>query len=105
MFKLVVLFALVAVAAARPGLVHGVHAIPAAVSHSARVDVVQHAALVAPAVHVAPAVVAHHIPAAVSHQSRVDVVHSAPIVHAVPVVQTIHGGHGHGLGLGLGGHW
>lgn len=103
MFKLVVLFAIVAVAAARPGLLHGI-GIPAAVSHTSRVDVhhavphVAHVALAAPAIHVAPAVVAHHVPAAVSHQARVDVIHSSPIVHSVPVVHAGLGLHGlHGL--------
>lgn len=108
MFKLVVLFAIVVVASARPGLLHHGIAIPAAVSHTARVDV-HHAV---PAVHAvavaAPAVVAHHVPAAVSHQSRVDVIHSAPVVHSVPVVHHVahvgHVGHIGHLGHGLH-HW
>lgn len=118
MYKLVVLFAFVAVAAAKPGYLHSAHVLPAAVSHSSRVDV-HHAPIVtavhsAPLVHAAPAVVAHAvpavhavhavhavpalhatpvvahaIPAAVSHSSRVDVHHGGHVV-AAPVVAAVH---------------
>lgn len=114
MFKLVVLFALMAIAAAKPSLLHTAHVLPAAVSHTSRVDVHAHVPAVAtvvahaaPAIAVAPAVVAHHLPAAVSHQSRVDVVQSS--VHAVPVVQAVHAVHAvpavHGIHGIHGGHW
>lgn len=116
MFKLVVLSVFLAVGAAKPGLLHSA-LVPAAVSHSSRVDI--HSApiaVAAPAVvahaapaliaHAAPAVVAHHIPTAVSHQSRVDIhqsipvavpalaaIHAVPAYHSAPLVHSVHSGH------------
>ncbi|KAG6442254.1 cuticle protein 16.5 [Manduca sexta] len=79
-----------------------VHAVPAAVSHQSRVDVISEPAVVA---HAAPVAVAHVVPAvvaapaAVSHQSRVDVVsaaHVAPLAHSAvwtaPVAHLSHAG-------------
>ncbi|KAG5878036.1 hypothetical protein JTB14_014215 [Gonioctena quinquepunctata] len=99
MFKLVVLFALVAVAVAKPsGLALVAPAVtayaapvlqvvPGAVSHSYRSDVIRKPVVTA---YTAPAVVAAPIalPAAVSHSYRSDVIskpwvasYSAPAVH------------------------
>lgn len=83
MFKLVVLSVLLAVAAAKPSYTHGAFAIPAAVSHQSRVDVISKpvvaAYAAAPVVAAAPALAYSAVPAAVSHQSRVDVI-SKPAV-------------------------
>ncbi|CAG9864906.1 unnamed protein product [Phyllotreta striolata] len=96
MFKLVVLFALVAMVAAKPsGLFVEtysaplVHAVPAAVSHTYRQDVISKPAVVAysapavvhaePVVHAAPIV--HAVPAAVSYSHRSDVI-SKPVIAA-----------------------
>ncbi|KAE8743918.1 hypothetical protein FOCC_FOCC009476, partial [Frankliniella occidentalis] len=83
MFKLVAFFAIVAVAAAKPGViapvvhsvpvVHAVHAAPVAVSHSSIVQ--SHSAPVVkavPVVHAAP------------------IVRTVPVVHAAPVVHSVH---------------
>lgn len=89
MSKLVVLLALFALSAAapKPGLVAS-YAVPAAVSHQYRTDViggpVVAAYAAAPVVAAAPAAVA--VPAAVSHQSRVDVIRPvAATLYAAPV--------------------
>lgn len=66
----------------------GHYAIPAAVSHQSRVDVVSSPAVVSHAVAtpvIAPAPVVAAVPAAVSHQSRVDL-HSSPAVVAQTAV-------------------
>ncbi|KAJ8928073.1 hypothetical protein NQ314_019400 [Rhamnusium bicolor] len=106
MFKLVVLFALVAGAVAKPGVIHGhsavaaravaAYAVPSAVSHSYRSDIVVNKPVVE--TYAAPAIVATPVavPAAVSHTYRSDVI-SKPVVTAVaapalvtaPVVQKI----------------
>ncbi|KAG5878028.1 hypothetical protein JTB14_014207 [Gonioctena quinquepunctata] len=98
MFKLVVLFALVAVAVAKPsGLLVApaltayaapvVEVLPGAVSHSYRSDVISKPVVTA---YAAPALVAAPIalPSAVSHSFRSDVIskplvatYSAPAVH------------------------
>lgn len=84
MFKLVVLSAVLAVAAARPGLLHSGLVVPAAVSHSSRVDV--HAPAVA--IHSAP-VIAHEVAAPViTHEIATPFVHSAPLVHSSPLVHS-----------------
>lgn len=91
MLKLVVLSALVSVALAapKPSLL-APYAVPAAVSHQYRTDVIggpvvagyAAAALPAVAAYAAPAVA---VPAAVSHQSRVDVIRPvAATVYAAP---------------------
>nr|CAI5852954.1 unnamed protein product [Callosobruchus analis] len=101
MFKLVVLFALAAVAAAKPsGLVYSAHPVSSGVSHTYRKDIISEPVVVAP-VHAVHAY--HHAPVvavaapAVSHSYRKDVIHSSPVVsvHAVPVVVAAHGYHGH----------
>ncbi|CAG9864905.1 unnamed protein product [Phyllotreta striolata] len=94
MLKLVVLFAVVAVAVAKPsGWLHSapvvqsyslpVVAVPSAVSHSYRKDVISKpviAAYSAPAIVAAP-VVHKIVPAAVSYSHRSDVI-SKPVVAA-----------------------
>lgn len=128
MFKSVVLFAILAVSAARPGLFHGGHLeiVPAAISHSSRVDyhhtpvitevhtplIAEHVvepiavAEVIEEVH-APVVLAQAVPAAVSHTSRVDVHHGhhvlkevvqeiQPIVATIDVIPEVHSVHHHG---------
>lgn len=106
MFKLVVLFAVAAVAVAKPGYLHDHYPViaapivqkviaPAAVSHTYRKDIISepiiahhahHAVPVVPVIQkvVAPIAVA---PAAVSHTYRKDII-SEPVIahHAVPVV-------------------
>lgn len=107
MFKLVVLSALLAVVAAKPGFLHApavayaapAVAVPAAVSHQYRTDVISKPIVAtyaaAPVVHAAPALAyaapAVALPAAVSHQSRVDV-YSKPVfaAYAAPIA---YGGH------------
>nr|CAH7743983.1 unnamed protein product [Callosobruchus chinensis] len=66
MLKLVVLlFAMVAVAFARPGFLHGYHAhpivIPAAVSHTYRADIIHKPIVTVPVIHkvVAAPIIAH----------------------------------------------
>ncbi|XP_018322808.1 larval/pupal cuticle protein H1C-like [Agrilus planipennis] len=106
MFKLVVLSVFLAVAAARPGFLHGEVAvaapavsIPSAVSHQSRTDIISSpvVATYAAPVHAAPAVAveayaapAHFayaapapiaLPSAVSSQYRYDV-HNKPLVAA-----------------------
>lgn len=103
MFKLVVLFSLVAVAVAKPSvglayssIVAPVAAVPAAVSHSYRADVISKpiiAAYSAPAIVAAPfiqkSVVAAPlaVPAAVSHTYRSDFI-SKPLLatYAAPAL-------------------
>lgn len=86
MFKLVVLSALLAIAAAKPSFYHDAVAVPAAVSHQSRVDVYSKplvTAYSAPLVATAPVLASPKVvalPAAVSHQSRVDVIDSHPVV-------------------------
>nr|CAH7753688.1 unnamed protein product [Callosobruchus chinensis] len=101
MFKLVVFFALVAAAVAKPsGIVYSAHPVSSAVSHTYRKDIISEPVVVAP-VHAVHAY--HHAPVvavaapAVSHSYRKDVIHSSPVVsvHAVPVVVAAHGYHGH----------
>lgn len=90
MFKLVVLLsavAAVAFAAPKPGFLA---AVPAAVSHQYRTDVISRPLVAA---YAAAPVVA--VPAAVSHQSRVDVIRPvATTVYAAPVYA--HYGYAHG---------
>jgi len=115
MFKLVVLFAIFAVAMAKPGYLHA--ALPVATSYQSRVDVHSKPAVVAysaPVVAAAPLVstyaaaapvvstyAAHApvvatsyaaYPSAVSHQSRVDYHSNAAYVAAVPAVRAYHAG-------------
>lgn len=88
MFKLFVLLVVVAAVAAKPGLLHAPLvaaplAVPAAVSHTSRVDVHSSPLVVA---HAAPLIAAaaplhYAVPAATSYTSRVDL-HSAPVVAA-----------------------
>lgn len=120
MYKFVLFSVLLAVAAARPGFLHGEHAalvaapiaIPSAVSHSSRVDfhthpvaVVKTAPVLVKAVHapIIAAPVAHvALPSAVSHSSRYDVHHSVPVVASYGVALGHGGLYGHGLGHGYG---
>lgn len=97
MFKLVVLFAIVAVAVAKPSHLAPiayhtavVGSVPTSISeHSS--SIVHSAALVAPVVHAAPIV--HAAP----------VLHAAPLVAAAPVISSYSG---HLLGGGYyGGHY
>ncbi|XP_033218671.1 uncharacterized protein LOC117174088 [Belonocnema kinseyi] len=112
MFKLAILAAVLAVAAAFPGgltgvvLDHGlgpIHA-PQVISHAvSHAHVIAQPAPVVHQVHQAPLV--HHVP--VVHQAPVvHQVHQAPVVHQVPIVtKTVINSHGHGhAGLSLGGH-
>lgn len=91
MYKLVVLSVLFAAVAAKPSLYHGAYAaLPAAVSHQARVDYISKpvvTAYTAPIVATAP-VVSAALPAAVSHQSRVDIINKAAYVETAPVIAT-----------------
>lgn len=98
MFKLVVLFALLAIVAAAPSGIITYQSVPSAVSHQSRVDVISGpiiaSAYAVPAVqqihavHAVPEVIAYEIPSAVSHQSRVDVINKPVITgySSVPVV-------------------
>ncbi|CAH1964063.1 unnamed protein product [Acanthoscelides obtectus] len=114
MFKLVVLFALAAVAVAKPSgvaLGHVEYALPvsssSAETHSYRKDVISEPAIVAAPivteVHAAPFVTeVHAAPISSSHTYRKDVIsepayiaHAAPVVaefHAAPGVTEVHAG-------------
>ncbi|CAH1155450.1 unnamed protein product [Phaedon cochleariae] len=105
MFKLVVLSALVALAVAKPsGLLHtsvvapaiaysAPIAVPAAVSHSYRSDVINRPIVAAYSAPILENVVAPvHLPSAVSHSYRSDVV-SSPVVasaYAAPWAYAAH---------------
>ncbi|XP_030239524.1 A-kinase anchor protein 14 [Drosophila navojoa] len=112
MFKLIALFACVAVASAAPGLLAATHSIvqPAvltktayvdtsassAITHQSNVNLVRKVPVVqtlhaAPVVHAAPLVhsvpVVHAAPV-VSTYAAAPVVHAAPLLHSVPVVHS-----------------
>ncbi|XP_019876229.1 cuticle protein 16.5 [Aethina tumida] len=85
MFKLVVLSALLAIAAARPGLLAPavyssaiVGSVPTSISESS--SSIVHSAALAPVVHAAPVV--HSAPLV----AAAPVVHSAALVHSAPLV-------------------
>ncbi|XP_017775467.1 PREDICTED: larval cuticle protein F1-like [Nicrophorus vespilloides] len=73
MFKLVVIFALVAAVSARPGYLHSPIAFPLATSYSTRVDI-----------HSKPLLAYHAAP----------VIAAAPIIHSAPIIAPLHGLHG-----------
>ncbi|BFF99724.1 uncharacterized protein DMAD_07553 [Drosophila madeirensis] len=105
MFKFVAFFALLAVAAAAPGLIAQTHSFvqPAYVDHSASSAITHqsnvnlvHKVPVSPVVTYAAAPVVHSVHAAPLIKTvvpAVHTVHAAPVVHSVhaaPVVHTVH---------------
>lgn len=112
MYKLLVLFAAVAVASARPGLLHGgalIGSIPTAISSQSS-SIVHSAALTAPLVHAAAPVLAHAPVLAAPTLVHGPSVLTAPALTAGFVAGPAlgHGittlGLGHGIGLGHGLH-
>jgi hypothetical protein len=89
MFKLVVLSALLAIAAARPGLLAPtvyssaiVGSVPTSISHHSS-SVVHSAAFAAPVVHAAPLVTAHAAPIVTAHAAPVISTYAA---HGAPLI-------------------
>ncbi|RZC34727.1 hypothetical protein BDFB_013455, partial [Asbolus verrucosus] len=91
MFKLVVLSALLAIAAARPGFLAPtvyssavVGSVPTSISHHSS-SVVHSAAIATPVVHAAPIVAAHAAPVVAGHIAATPVI-STYAAHAAPLV-------------------